>query len=66
MANPKRKHSHSRGRKRRTGKGLRSLATSSCPQCKNVKPPHRVCPFCGHYDGKEVVIIERKPKKKQK
>ena len=27
----------------------------SCPQCHEPKLPHRVCPDCGYYKGKEVV-----------
>jgi large subunit ribosomal protein L32 len=26
-----------------------------CPECKTLKPPHRVCPECGSYDGKQVI-----------
>ncbi len=64
MANPKRKHSHSRTRKRRTGKLLTSLALAICPQCKSKKPPHRVCPFCGYYKNQEIISIEQKQNKK--
>ncbi|MDH4140206.1 MAG: 50S ribosomal protein L32, partial [Coriobacteriia bacterium] len=33
-------------------------AKSLCPQCHEVKLPHRVCPSCGYYDGKEVIDTE--------
>ncbi|MDU5471414.1 MAG: 50S ribosomal protein L32, partial [Peptoniphilus harei] len=26
-----------------------------CPNCHEMKLPHRVCPSCGHYAGKEIV-----------
>jgi large subunit ribosomal protein L32 len=26
-----------------------------CPNCGDVMVPHRVCPSCGHYKGREVV-----------
>jgi large subunit ribosomal protein L32 len=29
-----------------------------CPQCHEMKMPHRICPACGYYDGKEVVKTE--------
>jgi large subunit ribosomal protein L32 len=29
-----------------------------CPQCHELKMPHRVCPECGYYNGKEVIKTE--------
>jgi len=55
MPNPKRRHSKSRGAKRRTHDALPQVGTSECPQCHERKLPHRVCPNCGYYDGEEVV-----------
>jgi len=26
-----------------------------CPKCHEFKQPHRVCPACGYYDGREVI-----------
>lgn len=65
MAHPKRKQSNSRTRKRRTHQKLSMPALVSCSQCKKLRPAHMVCPFCGYYKGKEVVVIERKEKKKK-
>jgi large subunit ribosomal protein L32 len=31
---------------------------SVCPQCKSPKLPHRACPTCGTYKGREVVVLE--------
>ncbi len=28
----------------------------TCAQCRNAKPPHTVCPTCGYYAGREVVV----------
>jgi len=64
MALPKRRHSKARGRKRRTHWKVNSLNLTPCPQCKNLKIPHRVCPVCGYYNGKKVLEIEVKEKKK--
>jgi large subunit ribosomal protein L32 len=33
-------------------------ARSQCPQCREIKPPHQVCPHCGFYKGREVMEIE--------
>ncbi|MDP2939966.1 MAG: 50S ribosomal protein L32 [Candidatus Omnitrophota bacterium] len=63
MALPKRRHSKTRGRKRRTFWKLRNPNLSNCPQCKQPKLSHRVCPTCGYYDGKQVVQIKVKEKK---
>ncbi len=65
MALPKRKHSKSRRDKRRSANSkLFAANLSICPQCKKLALPHRVCPHCGYYKGKPVVIIEAKEKKK--
>jgi large subunit ribosomal protein L32 len=29
-----------------------------CPNCKDMMLPHRVCPNCGHYKGREIVEIK--------
>ncbi|MCM8792264.1 MAG: 50S ribosomal protein L32 [Candidatus Omnitrophica bacterium] len=63
MALPKRRHSKARGRKRRTHWKIRQLNLVLCPQCKKLKIPHRICPVCGYYDGKEIVEIKVKEKK---
>ncbi|MCK4965586.1 50S ribosomal protein L32 [bacterium] len=54
MGLPKRKISKARGRKRRTHYKLTGTMTMECPHCHQPKLPHRVCPNCGYYNGKEV------------
>ena len=58
MPLPKRRHSKTRGRKRRTHYKMAAPTRSVCPQCREAKQPHRVCPHCGFYKGREVVSIE--------
>lgn len=58
MPNPKRRHSKARRDRRRAHDGLRSPAASECPQCHEVKMPHRVCPHCGHYKGREIIEVK--------
>jgi large subunit ribosomal protein L32 len=29
-----------------------------CPNCGEPIVPHRVCPFCGYYKGKQEVLVE--------
>jgi large subunit ribosomal protein L32 len=55
MANPKRRFSKARTMKRRAAWKLDGANLSLCPQCHQVKQPHRLCPNCGYYRGKEVV-----------
>ncbi|HXH83876.1 MAG TPA: 50S ribosomal protein L32 [Candidatus Tectomicrobia bacterium] len=58
MPLPKRRHSRARGRKRRTHWKLAAPALAQCPQCREAKAPHRVCPHCGYYNGREVLSVE--------
>jgi large subunit ribosomal protein L32 len=36
---------------------LTAPARSTCPQCGEVKLPHRVCGNCGYYNGKQIVKV---------
>ena len=56
MAVPKRKTSKAKRDQRRSPNMKKSLPGESIsPQCHEPKLPHRVCPNCNYYDGKEVV-----------
>ncbi|UCE17476.1 MAG: 50S ribosomal protein L32 [Gemmatimonadota bacterium] len=56
MALPKKKTSKSRRDKRRAHWKLTSPALALCPQCNHPKLPHRVCPSCGSYRGRKVIV----------
>jgi large subunit ribosomal protein L32 len=58
MPVPKRKTGRSVSRSRRAHDALETPSQSVCPQCHQAKVPHRVCPSCGYYKGKEVVETE--------
>ena len=58
MANPKRRTSKARKRKRRSHLALPSTNLTPCPQCGSQKIPHRVCEVCGQYAGKDVLEKE--------
>jgi large subunit ribosomal protein L32 len=32
-----------------------------CPNCGEMALPHRVCPECGHYKGREIVARKEAP-----
>jgi len=66
MANPKRKHSKARRDKRRSANSkMYSSSLSICSNCKKPVMPHRVCPFCGYYKGKPVIVVETVKEKKK-
>ena len=52
MAVPKRKMTKARRDSRRANWKLTAPGLVECPQCHEMKMPHRVCPECGYYNGK--------------
>ncbi len=66
MPNPKRRHSNTRTRLRRAHDFLKIQSVSKCPSCGAAQLPHRVCPSCGQYRGKQVITVKVKEKKKKK
>ena len=58
MPLPKRRHSNARTRKRRSHDALSIPSLVECPNCHERKLPHRACPACGYYRGREVVKRE--------
>ena len=60
---PKRKYAKARRGKRRSHLALKTAALVDCPQCHSPKQPHRVCPTCGSYNGREVIEIKTAKKK---
>ncbi len=61
---PKRRHSSRRQAKRTRALNQVQVTLVTCKQCQVLRPPHRVCPKCGYYDGKPEVIKKEKSKKK--
>lgn len=58
MAVPFRKVSKTRKRMRRSHNALVANGTTKCTNCGEMIRPHRACPKCGFYKGKEVVTKE--------
>ena len=56
MPNPKRRHSKS-DRHAPRSRSAEGAGLSECPNCHEPKLPHRVCPKCGQYKGREVVEV---------
>lgn len=55
MAVPKRRVSRSRQGNRRSHHHVKPMQVQYCGQCSQPVLPHRVCPNCGYYQGREVV-----------
>jgi len=55
MAVPKRRTSSARRDKRRAQHKAGEAALRRCPRCHSPRLPHRVCPTCGTYAGREVI-----------
>jgi large subunit ribosomal protein L32 len=58
MAVPKQKQSHARTSKRRAQHKIAATGYNECPQCHSPRLPHRVCPECGYYRGREVLASD--------
>ena len=57
MAVPKQKIPKGRRDRRRNATKLEPGTQSVCPQCGQVKLPHRVCGKCGFYNKKKVIDV---------
>jgi large subunit ribosomal protein L32 len=61
---PKRKLSKGRRDRRRAHDALISINLVQCSNCGEMRLQHTVCPNCGHYQGREVITVEKEEKKK--
>ncbi len=66
MAVPKKHHTSSRVRRRRSHLALKKSDLTPCPRCQTDKPSHRYCPSCGFYKDKEVVDVLASLSRKEK
>nr|WP_122011627.1 50S ribosomal protein L32 [Maliibacterium massiliense] len=61
MAVPKKKVSRARTRARRASNYKLALpGITECPQCHKMKLAHRVCKYCGYYDGRQAMAVADK------
>ena len=59
MAVPKQRTGRASTHTRRSANDrISAPARTVCPQCGEVKLPHRVCPSCGFYKNREVIEVE--------
>ena len=59
MATPKYKTSKSKAASRKAANmKLAAPTLTKCTTCGNMILPHRVCPKCGSYRGKQIIKID--------
>ena len=58
MGVPKRRVSHARQGERRAHLAIQAPALEECPHCHEPKLPHRVCPTCGYYKGRQAIELK--------
>lgn len=56
MGVPKERVPKARRDRRRSHLALQRPTLAPCPRCRRPRRPHHVCPNCGTYDGREVVV----------
>jgi large subunit ribosomal protein L32 len=59
---PKRKHSKGRRDRRRAHDAIQAINLTACQNCGEMRLPHVVCPKCGHYKGREIIVVEKDKK----
>lgn len=59
---------HTKARRDRARAMLKLTATKlvTCPNCKAKIEPHKACPKCGYFKGREVVDTMKKVEKKSR
>ncbi len=57
MAQPKHKTSKMKKRLRRASHNRPLPKVGVCTSCGEPALPHRICPACGQYDGRQVVTV---------
>ncbi len=62
MAVPKGKTSKQRKHARAANWKVAAPTLVECPQCHELKVPHKVCDACGYYDGQQVVEVSKESK----
>lgn len=66
MPVPAKRRSRSKLRRGRAHLALTKLKLIKCSKCGKPTLPHRVCLFCGSYQGKEIIKLKTKKKKEKK
>jgi large subunit ribosomal protein L32 len=62
---PKYRSSKARTRSRKANWRLKAPNLSPCPSCRELKLPHVACQKCGYYNGRLVIEIKEKKRKRR-
>lgn len=62
---PKKRHSRQRQGKRRAAIRLALPRSVACKNCGSAILSHRVCPRCGYYKGKQILVMTKNKKETQ-
>jgi len=65
MPLPKRRHSNTRTRKRRTHQKLSLPTLTACDNCSTMVLAHNACYKCGYYQGRKVDHTVKEEEKKR-
>jgi len=57
---PKQRISRHRQGNRRRHIFLTTPELTTCPNCRELRRTHHVCPSCGYYRGRQVLVIEER------
>jgi len=60
------RHTKGKRNRRRSHLALKKTFLAVCAKCGRPVLPHRICDYCGFYDGKEVIDVMAKLTKKEK
>ena len=66
MAVPKQRKTKSRRNQRRMHISIKQSNLIPCPKCGKLILPHTVCPYCGYYNGAQVIDVFKKLTKKER
>lgn len=66
MPVPAKRRSSSKLRRTRAHQALKKIIFISCAHCKKEILPHHICPFCGYYKGREIIVSQKKSRGKKK
>lgn len=66
MGLPAKRRTHTSKRERAAHFALRATSLAPCSHCRKLILPHRVCPHCGWYKGREVIHTATKLEKRSK
>jgi large subunit ribosomal protein L32 len=62
---PKQRISRHRQGNRRQHHFISAVHLVECRNCHELKLPHHVCPNCGWYNGRQVIVIEERKRREE-